>query len=133
MKSRNIYFILFVGIMVLLGGCRTAPVKNVDNAAITVSGKYSETDVKKAIITAGRQLGWIMKEVEPGLLEGKLLLRTHVAIVDIPYNKSSYSIKYKSSENLQYSKSDNTIHSNYNGWITNLNNGIQVQLNALEM
>jgi len=49
--------------------------------------------------------------------------------VQIPYSETSYSIQYKSSTNLQES-GGRTIHRNYNGWIQNLNRGINAQLAA---
>ena len=116
-------------VVLLLVGCRTAPIKNIDSAQFAVSGKHSTKDITKAIIRGGASLGWIMKSVENGHMIGTLLLREHVAIVDITYDDNSYSIKYKDSQNLDYD--GETIHSNYNGWITNLNRNIQAQISAL--
>ena len=59
-------------------------------------------------------------------MEGTLNLRSHTAIVDITYDTRTYSIKYKDSTNLGYD--GRNIHSNYNGWIENLDKGIQTQL-----
>jgi hypothetical protein len=127
---KNKYVLLFIlaGVF-LLGGCRTSPVLNIDDAAISVGGNYTQTDVKKAIIRAGTSLGWQMKAEEPGRIQGTLNLRTHVAIIDILYDKSKYSIKYKDSKNLNYDGTN--IHSNYNGWIERLNKNIQVQLSNM--
>ena len=58
-------------------------------------------------------------------------LRTHVAIVDVTYDTSTYSIQYVDSTNLNYNESKGTIHKNYNGWIQNLENAIQRELSAL--
>lgn len=70
-----------------------------------------------------------MQDSKPGVLEGTLNLRSHMAKIEIQYNNNSYSILYKDSSNLNY---DGTkIHSNYNGWIQNLQKAIQVQLNTL--
>jgi hypothetical protein len=70
-----------------------------------------------------------MKPIEPGLIEGTLLLRTHMAKVNIKYDTSSYSITYKESSNLDYDGTN--IHKNYNGWIQNLDKGIRSQLSNL--
>jgi hypothetical protein len=70
-----------------------------------------------------------MKAVEPGKILGTLYLRSHMAQVDIPYSKSSYSILYKNSDKLNYN--EGKIHSNYNGWIQNLDRGIKTQLSLL--
>ncbi|BAS68333.1 hypothetical protein [Bathymodiolus septemdierum thioautotrophic gill symbiont] len=111
--------------LALLVGCGSKPVKNIDNS--TISGVSSISSVENAIIRAGAGLGWIIKKKNSGHMVGKLALRKHVAIVDITYTKNSYSIKYKDSTNLNYDGTN--IHSNYNGWIQNLQNAINVQLN----
>ena len=84
--------------------------------------------VRGAIVRAGAGLGWIIKDAGPGTLNGTLILRTHTADVQIPYTASGYSIVYKSSVNLQ--EGNGSIHRNYNGWIQNLNRGINAQLAA---
>jgi hypothetical protein len=123
--------ILVSAATLFVAGCpHQAVVHNVENASFVVgTPSYSEDDVKKAIVRAGAALGWSMQETEPGQIVGTLYLRSHMAQVDIPYSKSSYSILYKDSSNLNY---DGTkIHSNYNGWIQNLDRGIKNQLNLL--
>ncbi len=130
MKPKNIlYLLLAAAIAVLAAGCRTAPVMDIEESPITVSGKYTQDDVRKAIIRAGASLGWRMKDIKPGHMEATLLIRKHMAKVDIFYNKSNYSIKYKDSSNLNYDGAN--IHSNYNGWIQNLDRAIQAQLAVL--
>ena len=89
----------------------------------------SKDDVAKAIIRAGGSLGWVIRHNGPNALIGTLNLRTHTAIVDIPYSIKSYSILYKDSADLNYTGT--AIHSNYNGWIQNLQKNIDFQLNTL--
>ena len=116
---------------VSLVACSTlAPIENVENASvIAVANKpLTAEQVRGAIVRAGAGLGWIMKDAAPGQLTGTLLLRTHTAEVRIPYSPTGYSIGYKSSLNLQ--ESGGKIHRNYNGWIQNLNRGINAQLAA---
>jgi hypothetical protein len=62
------------------------------------------------------------------MLVGTLQLRTHTAVVAIPYSPRSYSVQYRSSVNLD--EKGGTIHKNYNGWIQNLTRGINAQLSA---
>lgn len=110
--------------LVVLAGCRTAPIHNVQNAPITPTGdEITMEEVKDAIIRAGSGLGWRMRQVEPGLIVGTLNVRDHMAEVEISYDTDSYDITYKDSNNLD--KKGNEIHSNYNGWIQNLDNSIQ--------
>ncbi|MDR9435512.1 MAG: hypothetical protein RI563_01440 [Thiohalophilus sp.] len=112
-----------------LAGCRSNPVMNVDDAAISLQKQPSIEQVEKAIIRAGSSLGWNIKKVEPGKMEGRLMIRSHVAVVDITYDTRSYSIHYKDSTNLNYDGTN--IHSNYNGWVQNLDRNIQQQLMTL--
>lgn len=122
----------FVCAAAALAGCNTiAPIHNVASASVTTQANQALTteQVRGAIVRAGAGLGWIMKDVGPGRLTGTLMLRTHTAEVDIPYSASSYSITYRSSSNLQ--ESGGRIHRNYNGWIQNLNKGINAQLAAV--
>ena len=122
---------LAVGAAMALAACTTiVPIQNVQNVSVSNSANkpLSAEQVRGAIVRAGAGLGWIMKDAGPGQLHGTLILRTHTAEVTIPYSATSYSIVYKTSTNLQ--ATGTTIHRNYNGWITNLNRGINAQLAA---
>lgn len=114
--------------VLLVAGCKTAPIYNVKDAPVNVpAGKQATMEsVEQAIIRAGNGLGWQMKAEKPGLIVGTLNLRTHTAVVDIPFSASAYSIVYRSSVNLNQ-QGDN-IHSNYNGWVQNLDKAIRSQL-----
>jgi hypothetical protein len=116
---------------VVVAGCTSAPIMNVDNAVVSsASGKpLTQDQVRGAIIRAGTALGWQMKDEGPNKLIGTLMLRTHTAVVEIPYSATSFSIRYRSSVNLD--ESGGKIHKNYNGWIQNLNRGINAQISAL--
>ena len=114
-----------------LTACNTmAPIQNVESVSVSSSSNkpLSPAEVRAAIVRAGAGLGWIMKDAGPGRINGTLILRTHTAEVQIPYSPTSYGIHYKSSINLQ--ESGGKIHRNYNGWIQNLNRGINAQIAA---
>jgi hypothetical protein len=116
---------------IALTACNTiAPIQNVENVLVSSSSNKPLTpaEVRGAIVRAGAGLGWIMKDAGPGMINGTLLLRTHTAEVQIPYSATSYGIVYRSSINLQ--ESGGKIHRNYNGWVQNLNRGINAQLAA---
>ena len=119
---------IIAALALLLAGCRASPILNVKDAPINVAAGQtaSMATVEQAIIRAGNGLGWVMKPEKPGLIVGTLNLRSHTAVVDIPYTTTSYSIIYRSSVNLN--QHGNTIHSNYNGWVQNLDKAIQRQL-----
>lgn len=129
MKSEYKIFLLATFVIFALSACRASPIINIDNAGFEINEKHSSADIKKAIFRAGTSLGWVLKYKKEGQILATLVLRKHVAIVNITYNKKSYSITYKDSQNLDYD--GKTIHQNYNGWVTNLNKGIQIQLNNL--
>jgi hypothetical protein len=117
-----------------LTGCRGGgQIYNVKNApVITATGKEATLDqVTKAIVEAGTGLGWTMTVVKRGQIIGTLHLRSHTAVVDIPYTTKTYSILYKDSTNLQYDPEKQTIHKNYQSWIENLHNAIKRRLVGL--
>ena len=107
------------------------PIVNIQDAAIPPQPEATLENIEKAIIRAGRTLGWQITPMGPGRAEGVLVLRTHRAVVDITYDTKSFSINYKDSVNLSYDASDKTIHSNYNGWIRNLEKAIRAQVSVL--
>ena len=109
----------------MMSAC-TSPIYNVDKHKI--DNPKSTNRVYTAIKSAGRQLGWKITKIKPGVARGKLYLRSHVAFVNIYYNSRSYSIHYVSSKNLKYNAQNHTIHKNYNSWIQNLEREIDVRL-----
>ena len=120
-----------IAVAAALSACNTlAPIQNVDSVPVSSSANKPLTaaEVRAAIVRAGAGLGWIMKDAGAGMINGTLILRTHSAEVQIPYSATSYGIVYKSSINLQ--ESGGKIHRNYNGWIQNLNRGINAQIAA---
>ena len=90
-------------------------------------------DVQKAIIQAGAALGWTMAVVKSGEMMGTLNVRSHQAVVTIPYTTKTYSILYKDSNNLKYNADKQTIHENYTGWIQRLDGAIRSRLTAAGM
>lgn len=131
MKNLRIVAFVLVACALFLGGCRTAPIQNIELAPIAYTSEKTHTmnDVKNAIIRGGYDRGWQMSDVAPGHLVATLNLRSHQAIVDITYTPENYSINYKDSTNLKHK--GNMIHSNYNAWIKNLANSINLELSRL--
>jgi hypothetical protein len=117
-------------------GCRGGgQIYQVKDAPIqTATGKEpSMEDVQKAIIAAGVGLGWQMQVAKPGEIIGTLNVRSHQAVVSIPYTTKQYSILYKDSNNLKYNAEKQTIHENYSGWIQRLDGAIRSRLTAAGM
>jgi hypothetical protein len=120
--------LIIATILIVVSNCTapSIPIYNIDKHAI--STQKTAEDVYKTIKTAGASLGWIIRKEKEGVATGKLLIRKHMALIKITYNRDSYSIQYVDSENLDYNKKTNTIHKNYNGWIKNLERTIDVHL-----
>lgn len=129
MKLRTL--ILLAGLLALvLVGCRSNPVYNVTGMPVTTTTRnYKLGDVRGAILQAGASQGWQMKIVRPGLIVGTLYVRDHMAQVEIPYDRNTYSILYRDSSNLGYDGVN--IHSNYNGWVQRLSAAINARLSVL--
>ncbi len=122
--------------LVVAAGCRGGgQIYEVKEAAVqTATGKDASQDqVQKAIIEAGVRLGWVMAVAKPGEIVGTLNVRSHTAIVTIPFSSKNYSILYKDSTNLKYNADKHTIHENYTGWIQRLDNEIRARLTAVGM
>jgi len=121
---------ILLAIALAATACTMAPIQNVENAPVaTASGKsLSKNEVRAAILRAGSGLGWVMKDEGSDTIVGTLLLRTHTAVVEIPYSTRDYSIRYRSSVDLN--EADGQIHKNYNGWVQNLTRAINANLAA---
>jgi len=114
----------------LLSACKTAPIQNVDQAAVpSAAQEKSLENISKAIQRAGVSLGWRMDPKSPGHIVATLDERDYMAQVDINYSRQGYSIEYKDSRKLDHS--GNKIHKHYNRWIQNLDQTIQEELLAL--
>ena len=120
-------------VVAVVAGCRGGgTLYQVKDAQIqTASGKEATMgEVQKAIIGAGAALDWQMAVVKPGEIVGTLNVRSHQAVVSIPYTTKNYSILYKDSNNLKYDAAKQTIHANYLGWIQRLDNAIRARLSG---
>ncbi|WFS63851.1 hypothetical protein LF599_06735 [Pseudodesulfovibrio thermohalotolerans] len=131
-RTRLILIFCALAAVLLLVSCRTAPIYNINDAAIpqAAQGPMTMQQVQNAIVKAGTGLGWNMRVIKPGLIEATLNIRAHQAVVDITYDQQDYSINYKSSINLKYNGTK--IHSNYNGWIQNLSQAINNNLAVIQ-
>jgi len=126
MKKMLILSTLLLTLSLIFTGCNTTGIYNVKQHK--VSGQKSSANVYRAINAAGTSLGWRISKVKPGVAQGKIALRDHMAVVRIDYSNSYYAIRYIRSQNLKYDPNKGTIHKNYNGWIHNLENAIDSHL-----
>ena len=121
---------------VVMIGCRGGgQIYQIQDAPVqTATGKAPTMDeVQKAIVSAGVGLGWQMAVAKPGEIVATLNIRSHQAVVSIPYSTKNYSILYKDSTNLKYNAEKQTIHENYSGWIQRLDGAIRARLTAAGM
>lgn len=126
--KRLTLFTLILAAGLLLSGCRTARIMNIDHAPIPEarSGELSMGEVGNAVIKAGQSLGWEMHPRNPGHIIGTYNFRTHQAAVDILYSPDDYSIRYHSSVDLKYDGSN--IHKQYNAWVEELAKAIDAEI-----
>ena len=130
-KVKSGWVVVGVSLALVLAACAAKPIHNVTESQVSSKNSKSlqASQVRQAIVAAGVGLGWKFVDIKPGMLEGTLRLREHVAVVDIPYSTSTYSIIYKSGVNL--GEQGGQIHKNYNGWVQNLDKNIGTELARL--
>ena len=121
--------LVLAGLIGCRGGGQIYQVK--DAPVQTASGKELSLDeVRKEIVAAGVAAGWQMVASKPGEIVGTLNIRSHQAVVSIPYSTKHYSILYKDSSNLKYDEKAQTIHENYSGWVQRLDGAIRTRLTS---
>ena len=127
----NKFGILAAGLLSLTA-CQTLPLQNIDNAPVHMARKTAGlADVEKAIVRAGTNLGWQMRAIKPGQINGKLYRDDMVAEVTIDFSPALYSIKYLNSTNLDYSAKAGkpvVIYKDYNVWIQELDKEIRREM-----
>jgi hypothetical protein len=129
--NKELGIVIAVALLAVSACVIQQPIYQVQEAQVTTpSGKaLTNAQVRQAIMTAGTALGWTVVDAQPGKLEGTLNLRTHTAVVEIPYSATAYSIVFKRGDNLMVE--GDKIHKNYNGWVQNLDRGIRTELSRL--
>lgn len=118
--------VLLALLTLLLVGCRTAPIYNVDRSPVPSSAGLTVKQVGNVIEGVAVETGWSIERKTPGQMVGTLRLRRHLAIVNITYDAKQFSIQYKDSRVLKYD--GEKIHRNYNNWIHKLQRRITARL-----
>ena len=121
MKRRHILAI--AASLSLLAACKTTEPITVTNSTASAS---SSKEVRKAIFVAGASKGWVMKDVNNSTIQGTFVKGPHTAIVDISYDKNTYSIQPNSKSSLM--NSDGKVDKHLNRWIRNLDSAIRRQI-----
>lgn len=115
-----------LGLLLLVAACRTAPVRDVQRAAILTGRPVTMAELAEAIWAAARREGWRVREDAPGKALAEKRLRTHRALVAIDYDTTGYSIRLLEADNLLYD--GKRIHAAYNHWIEALQESIRQEL-----
>lgn len=93
-----------------------------DNRGGNFTGEAPLDGRTRQIERAAQGLGWQTDVVGPGMIRATLNLRTHVAVTDIGYDTTRFTIRYADSRNLRTESGG--IHRNYNAWTRNLERAI---------
>lgn len=107
--------------------------RNFENhvVAVTTNTTFTSTDMRVALIRGGAVHSWVMRDIEPGLIEATLNLRKHQLVMHISYTANSYSLKYISSVELLDNR--HRIHDAYIRWCNNLMQATDAQAGAIIM
>ena len=126
MKRNAVITAIAILLSVGLAGCRSGPLYNVKSTHLESEGK-SLKSIGQNIKSAGRSLGWEMKDQAEGKIRGRLTVSggKHKASVVITYNTDTFNITYVDSTNLRYRADEKTIHPNYNVWVKKLEETIK--------
>jgi len=98
--------IVIICASVLISGCRTATVRNIEETEFESPSHANLNDIKRAIIRGTKKAGWKSKTINPNTLLASYSYKRNRfgAVVKITYDHDSYDISYYSSHNLKYNK-----------------------------
>jgi hypothetical protein len=151
---RNLTFFMFSSLMALpmLASAEDVVAFTEPNAVMfSRKYRYSEEEVKKAIVSAAELNSWRVVSETPGFIQLKMQESTGGAelVIEVHYNSRKYKFKYVSSEGLQYQKASSpvvavnnadsnivsknyesgaTISRKYNDWLKQLTRSIKREL-----
>ncbi|PJC85788.1 hypothetical protein CSW98_12065 [Vibrio sp. HA2012] len=117
----------FIFILILAGCNRIQPVMNIEDTPVAY--ELQKKEVKQAIIAAAEARKWMIKDVNKDEMTAEIYVRSHHAVIKIPYTAKYYSLIYVNSANLKYNSGN--IHRNYNKWINTLNQDIKRELSRI--
>lgn len=115
--------------LLFLAACSSTTPMDIPKVSHSAPESATMAQIQDAIHKAGAGLGWGMKPVGEGRMEGRLAVRSHVAAIGIAFDRKTFSITYKDSIDLGYNGT--TIHKKYYGWIANLRKAIIEEVSSL--
>jgi hypothetical protein len=128
---RKVVLLLLISLFALSCAHRVQPIYD---AEISVPPNTQREDISKAIRGSLVARGWTVTKEEQDMIESQIHVRSHTAVIRIPFNETFIRIKYVSSDHLLYSQEGGTpsIHRNYNKWIKLLEQDIASNLIKLQ-
>lgn len=120
-----------VAAALLLGACQNQPISNVVDAPLGAPEGVTLDQVRQAIMFAGNKRGWTMRQEVPGRITATHQRSGHMAIVDVLYTTTTFSIVYYQSSELHYNSKEQSIHPTYNRWVEFLAQDIQANAAVL--
>ena len=118
---------VLIALALLLAGCVTKPIQNVENRPIPLTAQQLPLDrIEAEIVAAGQARAWQFTREAPGHLVASQIRPKYSATVDIRFDQRAYSITYRSSTGMR--EKDGTIHKRYNYWIVVLQRDIDARL-----
>lgn len=143
-KCGMMFAVLVMGLALLGVGCRNGTPIATPVSPIPFGETLSDKDIAAAIVRAGALTGWVIRPVQPGLMDGRLEVRgKHHVVVEIAYTQQEYAIRYKDSAGMEYQANSDikgrngkayegsSIHPNYNKWVATLDRNIRLELARL--
>lgn len=120
----------------LLVGCgrATVPIVNYNDVGFVTSKKITLSQAKTAITAAAVAKGWVVNDKGPGKMTATLTVREkHTVVVLITYTATSFSINYVDSTDMKYGirHGEPSIHPFYNDWVKQLEETIEIEIQAL--
>jgi hypothetical protein len=110
------------------------PVPNMVDVAIVTSSKLTTEQVRTAIVSAAKSLGWVVApESTPGSFLVSKSWGRHSITTEVKYTDNSYSLLYKDSINMKYGPLNGvvSIHPYYHRDVSALANAIRIQASKL--
>jgi hypothetical protein len=104
------------------------PVKDIidhEVPALKDGTRIALADVEAAILTACQRRKFEASVVSPGVITARWVHGGHSFDVSIPFNDSTYSIRYKDSQRMDYNPARNRIDDAYNEHVAALSEHIE--------
>lgn len=121
--------LLSLGMVAVLAACASTNNVNSYNRTSEAPSSVSKSELRQAIIAAGVERGWTVKDLNNSTLQGTISAKGGIsATTDVTYGPGQYQFKLIKSTGL--GQNGDTIHRRYNNWINYWDIGIQNRVNS---